>query len=271
MTSTKDTYHSLLQSTTNLDKSTLLNRLVLNFLIHEGYEQTAYKLAKELGINPNGSEEDDEYLIGWRSMSIRRQIKDMLLKGEIGDAIDTLNLLYPELLEQNNLLYFKLLLLNLIEMIRNHEEQGDGDDKEQFIMKIVSFAQDKLTNKAIKNIKFMEELELTMTLLIYSNKKEMLPPKLNQLFEIKLRRDIASLVNKCILQKEATVLLEEYNGTLQNHETHGDEDEDDGLLLTNQIMDSKLNKLMRLWVWLENKTHVEHSMTDIPLFKLDET
>ncbi|ODQ61031.1 hypothetical protein WICANDRAFT_61595, partial [Wickerhamomyces anomalus NRRL Y-366-8] len=206
----------------NLIDKQSLNHLVLNYLIFEGYESSTVKFAKEIGIDLNnkGTKQDDDedevnplqknLLMGINSIKIRNEIKLNILNGEVQLAINKLNLNYPDLLEQNNFLHFKLLLLNLIEMIRNNNDDSKNDDNNQelFVMNIIKFAQDKLTNKAIKNVKFMEELELTMTLLLYSNNKDLLPAKLNELFEFKLRRDIADLVNKSILVKDSNNLID---------------------------------------------------------------
>ena len=164
------------------------NNLVLDYLIYEAHESTAEKFAKEVGITLDCS------IRGYQSIGIRHQLKLHILKGDISNAIDLLSLRYPELLEENDYLYFKLLLMNLIEMIRHH----DGND-EQFVLRVIQFAQEKLSNKAVKNPEYMKELELTMTLLLYSQNKELLPQRLTKLFDLKQRRHIASVVNGAVL------------------------------------------------------------------------
>ncbi|CCH43470.1 hypothetical protein BN7_3020 [Wickerhamomyces ciferrii] len=228
MSSEEIDWNSLMES--NLIDKQSLNHLILNYLIFEGYENSTIKFAKEIGINLDNEvdeqgeegEEDDEpikanIIMGLNSIKIRNEIKLNILNGEIQLGINKLNLNYPDLLEQNNFLYFKLLLLNLIEMIRKNRDSETSikDDEptefnqEEFVLKIIKFAQEKLTNKAIKNVKFMEELELTMTLLLYStNDSNLLPLRLNELFEFKLRRDIADLVNKSILVNDSNNLID---------------------------------------------------------------
>ncbi len=285
----------------NLIDKQSLNHLVLNYLIFEGYESSTVKFAKEIGIDLNnkGTKQDDEedevnplqknLLMGINSIKIRNEIKLNILNGEVQLAINKLNLNYPDLLEQNNFLHFKLLLLNLIEMIRNNNEDSKNDDNNQelFVMNIIKFAQDKLTNKAIKNVKFMEELELTMTLLLYSNNKDLLPAKLNELFEFKLRRDIADLVNKSILVKDSNNLIdlnykkkfyevkhEDNDNNNGNNEVNNDVDEisiddndedDDGL--NSHIIDSNLKKMIKLWIWSENKAFEKN--LEYPRLNLD--
>jgi len=303
-----------------IDKQSL-NHLILNYLIFEGYENSTIKFAKEIGIDLKGNDkkeakmekknqENEEIidavdieikddigksstqknlLMGMNSIKIRNEIKLNILNGEVQSAINKLNLNYPDLLEQNNYLYFKLLLLNLIEMIRNNNEininEKNIDNQEEFVMNIIKFAQDKLTNKAIKNIKFMEELELTMTLLLYSNNKELLPAKLNELFEFKLRRDIADLVNKSILVKDSNNLIDlNYKKKFyeKKYDNNDDDDEnkinnnegtdeigidDDGDGLNNQIIDSNLKKMIKLWIWSENQVYDKN--VSFPTLNLD--
>lgn len=167
-----------------------MNKMVLNYLIFEAYEASAIRFAHEVGVPLD----QEEYSVALSSISTRSSVKLKILRGDIGGAIDELNLQYPELLEQDEYLYFKLLLMNLIEMIRKEEA-----NEERFVMDIITFAQEKLANKAIKSVRFMEELELTMTLLLYAHNKELLPPRLGELFEVKLRREIAQLVNRAVL------------------------------------------------------------------------
>lgn len=200
-----------------------LNQVVLNYLIFEGYESTATKFGKEIGINLQ-----DYYEMN--SINFRKKIKNYLLNGEIQIVIDQLKLEYPDLLEKNQFLHFKLLLLHLIEMIKSHK---NNQDKDQFIINIIDFAKKKLTNKALKNPKFMEELELTMTLLLYSNNEEInnnLPDKLKELLKFKLRIDISNLINKSILLENIPNLL--------NFEDF-------------EIIDSKLKKMIKVWLWGE--------------------
>lgn len=266
-----------------------LNKIVLNYLLFEGYKETAIKFANEVGIELTRETEENSYLLGLKSIDKRNEIKSLILDGELESAINKVNLWYPDLLETNEYLYFKLLLLSLIEMIRGSigsaapqggaqgnaqgsaQEASSAGQREEFIMQVIDFTKEKLTNKAIKNKLFMEELELIMTLLLYSNLDGdcdyEIPKKLSYLLELKLRREISDLVNKAVLIKETSKLSGFYNKRLVNVvDEHlkrltggvvgghgGEEEERETNEINDQLIDSNLKKLLKLWIWSENK------------------
>ncbi|GMM39039.1 hypothetical protein DASC09_063780 [Saccharomycopsis crataegensis] len=129
-----------------------LNNLILNYLIVEGYETSAIDFSREIGLDlsqiglscPNngnniknknrscyGSHEKYESLVnGLQSIKQRNEIKLLLIKGEISTIISKLNEYYPFLLESNEFLHFKILLLNLVEIIKKHQrESGNNDER----------------------------------------------------------------------------------------------------------------------------------------------
>ncbi|KAH3679337.1 hypothetical protein WICMUC_001077 [Wickerhamomyces mucosus] len=264
-----------------------MNKIVLNYLVFEGYKDTSEQFAQHIGIDFDGPELDTFTRVAYQSIEFRNEIKLNLLNGSIEKVIDLLNLRKPDLLETNNYLYFKILLLNLIEMIKaNQNSNGDNED---FVMDIIKFAKSKLINKVIKNSKFMEELELTMTLLLYSKNKDDMPKKLHELFEYKFKNDVADLINKSILvdelrlddggvfegeldedeedfkesEEDENVELEERNderGGNQEEEEEEEEkeegrDEEEVNHLDKFLLDSDLKKMVKLWIWAENKVN----------------
>ena len=58
---------------------------------------------------------------GFATIKQRQEIKKLILNGDISQAIKQISQYYPMILDLNNLLHFKLLRLNLVEMIRNHK------------------------------------------------------------------------------------------------------------------------------------------------------
>lgn len=250
----------------NIDK-TQINKLILDYLIFEGYESTSAKFANEIGIELESSK--DRSFIGFNSIRFRKDIKQNILNGEIQMVINKLNLHFPDLLEKNQFLYFKLLLLNLIEMIKVPINTENQTDRHEFILNIIKFAQEKLTNKAIKNTKFMEELELAMTLLLYSNNEtkslDKLPTKLKELLKFKLRRDISELINKSIIMENSEHLVEfEQDRKVSDYDTRSDDEKyqdinnDDDLtnndtIIHDDLIDSNLKKMIKFWIWGENK------------------
>ncbi|ODV64201.1 glucose-induced degradation complex subunit GID8 ASCRUDRAFT_6060 [Ascoidea rubescens DSM 1968] len=62
---------------------------------------------------------------GLHSIKQRNEIKKMIGRGEIEGIIDKLNDYYPFLLENNDFLYFKILLLSLIESIKKFNKERE--------------------------------------------------------------------------------------------------------------------------------------------------
>lgn len=99
-----------------------------------------------------------------------------------------------KLLDLNGSLHFALLRLQLIELIRPCATSSDAD-----ITPALEFAQSSLAPRAPTNPKFLEDLERTMALLIFSTDSPP-PPMLAGLLDPDLRQDVATRVNEAILQ-----------------------------------------------------------------------
>lgn len=65
----------------------------------EGFKEAAEKFRVESGIEPS---------VDLDSLDERIKIREMILKGQIQDAIALINSLHPELLDTNRYLYFHL-------------------------------------------------------------------------------------------------------------------------------------------------------------------
>lgn len=85
-----------------------LQRIVSAYLVHHGYCSTAEVFAKSTG------QSIAEELSSIRN---RQRIQKLILAGRISEAIDTIQSLYPGLLEQNPDLSFKLKCRQFIEMV----------------------------------------------------------------------------------------------------------------------------------------------------------
>lgn len=146
----------------------------------------------------------------YSTISQRKEIKLLILKGSITDAIQKINESFPTILDSNNLLHFKLLRLSLIEMIRSHKLCNGGDNdselERQFLDEILTFVRENLINKVTHSTKLLKELEITMSLLCFNFDTEKniedqkdLPDELRSLFNLSLRNQCYRLVNKAIL------------------------------------------------------------------------
>lgn len=69
------------------------------FCSTEGFKEAAEKFRLESGIDPN---------VDLDSLDERIKIREMVLKGQIQEAIALINSLHPELLDTNRYLYFHL-------------------------------------------------------------------------------------------------------------------------------------------------------------------
>ena len=92
-------------------------------------------------------------------------------------------------------MHFALLRLQLVELIRSCSSSADGD-----ISPALEFATSQLAPRAPTNPQFLEDLERTLSLLIFPS--ENLAPSLAPLLQPDLRKDIATKVNEAILQNQ---------------------------------------------------------------------
>jgi hypothetical protein len=164
--------------TSHIDR-TLMNKLVMNYLVTEGFKEAADKFGVETGIcYPYDSE----------SLSERIKIRESLENGRIERAIALINNLHPELIDNNRLLAFHLQQQQLIELIR-----------ERRLEDALLFAQNHLCEYGENNDRIQEELERTMALLAFENPHD--SPFCDLLQSVQRQR-LASEVNSSILEFE---------------------------------------------------------------------
>jgi len=90
------------------DAQAVLHNMVSTYLVHHGYSQTAESFARSAG------QEISEELTSMRN---RQHIQKLVLAGKLGEAIGTVDQLYPGLLALNQDLHFKLKVRQFIEMV----------------------------------------------------------------------------------------------------------------------------------------------------------
>lgn len=98
-----------------------------------------------------------------------------------------------KILDKDPALHFALLRLQLIELIRNCTSAPNSD-----ITPAINFASSQLAPRAATNEKFLRDLEVTMTLLIFLPSND-LQPQLAELLKPELRQQVAAKVNEAIL------------------------------------------------------------------------
>ncbi|KXS20045.1 hypothetical protein M427DRAFT_52312 [Gonapodya prolifera JEL478] len=124
-----------------------LNKLVMNYLIIEGYKDAAEKFGQEANLQP---------AVELASIEDRMTIRNAVQRGSIDEAIERVNDLDPEILDLNPKLFFHLQQQKLIELIRSGN-----------VTEAIEFAQDELAPRGEDNPEFLAELERTMALLAF--------------------------------------------------------------------------------------------------------
>ncbi|ORY12276.1 hypothetical protein LY90DRAFT_708722 [Neocallimastix californiae] len=108
-----------------------LNKLIMNYLVIEGYKDAAEKFSQESGLQPS---------VDLLYIEERMDIRNTIQSGNIDEAIEKVNDLDPEILDNNPKLYFHLQQQKLIEFIK----QGK-------IMEAIEFAQEELAPRGEEN------------------------------------------------------------------------------------------------------------------------
>lgn len=202
----------------------LINSFVLDYLVSEGYPESAQNFVVEANIQPR---------IDIGPIQERVEIRNLIHNGDIQSAIERINELNPQILDQDPSLHFALLRLQLIELIRICTATPDGD-----ITPALTFAQTQLAPRAPTSPIFLQDLEQTMALLIFS--PENLAPPLAALLEPSLRKSVADRVNEAIRRSQG------------------------------EQAKSKLLELVRTRIWAEKKARdLKKSIPDKISFGLD--
>ncbi|SCV05231.1 LANO_0H02938g1_1 [Lachancea nothofagi CBS 11611] len=196
-----------------------LTHLLLNYFVVMSYEESSIRMAKELGYirsNKDAASFNKIYKIRERA-----HVRELIKGGQILEAIEEIYTEFGvQVLEDSSTsasenkttdeddLHFKLLLLNLIEMIRKHHQSGaTPEESSGFILELIEYSQERLALKADSNKQYMKELELVMTLLLFPMEQSstngstlVLPKSLRNLYSLSLRTKIADLVNRKLLE-----------------------------------------------------------------------
>uniref|UniRef100_A0A8C1AZZ3 GID complex subunit 8 homolog a (S. cerevisiae) n=1 Tax=Cyprinus carpio carpio TaxID=630221 RepID=A0A8C1AZZ3_CYPCA len=116
------------------------------------------------------------------------KIREMVLKGQIQEAIALINSLHPELLNTNRYLYFHLQQQHLIELIRLRETEA-----------ALEFAQSQLAEQGEESRECLTEMERTLALLAFDNPEE---SPFGDLLNMMQRQKVWSEVNQAVLDYE---------------------------------------------------------------------
>ncbi|KAL6538645.1 Glucose-induced degradation complex subunit [Orobanche gracilis] len=162
-----------------------MNKLVMNFLVTEGYVEAAEKFRLESGTERILKIAD----IDLATITDRMAVKKAVQSGNVEDAIEKVNDLNPEILDTNPQLYFHLQQQRLIELIRNGK-----------VEEALEFAQEELAPRGEENQGFLEELERTVALLAF---EDVTNCPVGELLDISQRHKTATEVNAAILTSQS--------------------------------------------------------------------
>ncbi|KAJ1909546.1 hypothetical protein IWQ60_011115 [Tieghemiomyces parasiticus] len=155
-----------------------LNRLIMDYLVIEGYKDAAQKFGEECGMSSNS---DLDFI------EERMRIRFAVQSGNIEEAVERVNDLDPEILDTHPQLYFHLQQQRLIELIRT----GKIEDA-------LLFAQEELAPRGEEFPELLDELEKTMTLLVFDPTANVQSP-VSSLLDFSQRQKVAIELNSAIL------------------------------------------------------------------------
>ncbi|VDL75848.1 unnamed protein product [Nippostrongylus brasiliensis] len=130
-----------------------MGKLIVDYLISEGYREAAELLCQESGLE---LPKDDI-----KNLDARMNIRCAIIEGRLDDALRLVKELCPTLLEENREVRFHLMQQNLIEMIRRGE-----------LEKSLEYAQENLSNDTTLTDSQLERLEKTFALLAFEKPAE---------------------------------------------------------------------------------------------------
>ncbi|XP_052866273.1 glucose-induced degradation protein 8 homolog [Anopheles bellator] len=156
-----------------------INKLIMNYLVTEGFKEAAEKFQAESGVIPT---------VDLGSLDNRILIRKAVQNGFIQEATHLVNQLHPELLDNDRYLYFHLQQLHLIELIRAGK-----------IEEALTFAQTQISEAGESNPGVLNELERTLALLAFEKPQN---SPFADLLDQTHRQKVASELNAAILKME---------------------------------------------------------------------
>ena len=126
-----------------------MNKLIMNYLVTEGFKDAAEKFQEEAGINPEQN---------LNQLDNRIKIRDCIQSGNILEAICLVNELHPQLLDNDRYLLFHLQQQHLIELIRD-----------QKVEEALQYAAEHLAERGEEDSGVLQELERTLALLAFDD------------------------------------------------------------------------------------------------------
>lgn len=156
-----------------------MNKLIMNYLVTEGFKEAAEKFRDEANVSPE---------VNLDGMDDRIRIRDAIQGGKISDATGLVHNLHPELLDDDRYLFFHLQQQQLIELIRENR-----------LEEALKFASEQLAERGEEDPVVLEELERTMALLAFEDPSK---SPFSDLLSHSHRQKVASELNSAILKAQ---------------------------------------------------------------------
>ncbi|CAN8311415.1 unnamed protein product [Cochlearia groenlandica] len=154
-----------------------VHSIVMSYLLHNCFNETAESLASSTGIKQPGVDRDN--------MERRKQIIHCVLERKVLKAVELTEQLAQDLLEKNKDLHFDLLCLHFVELISTGK-----------CTEALEFAQKSLAPFG-KVQKYVEKLEDVMALLAYEDPEK---SPMFHLLSYDYRQQVADNLNRTILE-----------------------------------------------------------------------
>uniref|UniRef100_A0A7S0BCE4 CTLH domain-containing protein n=1 Tax=Rhodosorus marinus TaxID=101924 RepID=A0A7S0BCE4_9RHOD len=158
-----------------------IDRIVMDYFVVEGYQDAAEKLVKEGGRTSLSEFQN----VDKAALATRNAARMAIQNGQVQEAIDLAKKVEPTIITWNVLLRFHLLQQKLIERIRA------GNTAEA-----IKFAQEELAPCGEECPEFLEELQRTLTLLVFENEPD---GTLSELMSFAQKQRTASELNSALL------------------------------------------------------------------------
>ncbi|XP_020798881.1 glucose-induced degradation protein 8 homolog isoform X1 [Drosophila serrata] len=169
-----------------------LNRLVMNYLVSEGYQEAAKRFMAEANVEP-GPHMD--------TIVDRMRIQEAVRVGQVKYAMDLASRIYPCIFETENYVYFHMQQLRLIEMIRD-----------QKATKALNFAQSPSSGFAQVDPERKKEVERTMGLLAFDRPEN---SPFGELMLYSYRQKVAGEINSAMLRCHQTASRGKDHGPME--------------------------------------------------------
>lgn len=163
-----------------------INRLILEYLVVEGYKDAAEKFSGEIGVTAPLTEIHST----GASLVDRMWIRESVLSRRIEETIDKVNSLWPELFDKNPFIYFQLRQLQMLELIRARR-------LEEALTFAQSYLGDPFSNRLSEHPQLLLEMQNTMALLAFEEPSKSIYGSLLSARQAEL---VAGSLNRAILR-----------------------------------------------------------------------